>query len=242
MYDVKRFNNEDTLIEKETQVIENISKNEKYRDFINNMKSLNLKYMAGMMETKTKVEILNEDFKIRYNYNPIKYIQTRLKSPESIIKKMNKLNLDLSLNNLNGHVNDIAGVRIICKYVPDIYKIVEMLKQDDDLKIIKEKDYVSNPKASGYRSYHLIIQIPVKLTTGKENVTVEIQIRTMSMDFWASLEHEIVYKYDGNIPEHVIEELVACSQEVKVLDERIYKLKKIILEKNKDTGDEISDI
>jgi putative GTP pyrophosphokinase len=223
----------ENISQKELEELRAIKETKKYQRFIKSMSSMNLKYMAGMMETKTKIEILNEDFKIRYNYNPIKSIQTRLKTPESIIKKMNKSGLELNLNNVHTNIHDIAGIRIICKYVPDIHKIVQMLKQDDDLVILREKDYVNNPKESGYRSYHLIVEIPVKLTTGKEKVTVEIQIRTMSMDFWASLEHEICYKYDGKIPEDVSKELIECSKEVKALDDRMHKLKTIIMENNK---------
>ena len=238
MYDIKNFNfnyNKDEMIsQKELETLKEISNNKEYENFFTNLKSLNLKYIAGMMEIKTKIEILNEDFKIRYKYNPIKTIQTRLKSPESIVKKMQKMNLDITLNNINGNIHDIAGVRIICKYIPDIYRIAEMLKQDDTLEIIKEKDYVTNPKKSGYRSYHLVLLVPIRLTTGDEKIPVEIQIRTMSMDFWASLEHEIAYKYDGEIPKDAKEALISTSEEIEKLDDKFYQIKQIILNNNKE--------
>lgn len=232
MYDITKIDKDELMPKNEAKALKAIAENVEYRDFIENLSAINLKYMAGMMEVKTKIEILNEDLKIRYNYNPIKSIQTRLKTPESIIKKMNKMNLDVNINNLKNNIRDVAGVRIICKYVPDIFKIVEMIKGDSDLIIIKEKDYVNNPKESGYRSYHLIVKIPINLTTGKEVVPVEIQIRTMSMDFWASLEHELVYKYNGTIPEDVAKEMVDTSIEVMKLDEKMYKIKEIILKNN----------
>ena len=232
MYNIKNFEKEDMLSQKEVNTLKEISKDERYIKFIKELEGLNLKYNAGMLETKTKIEIINEDLKMRYDYNPIKSIQTRLKSPESIILKMNKMGLEPTIENIQGHINDIAGVRIVCKYIPDIFRIVNILKQDDDIIVLKEKNYVNNPKESGYRSYHLIIEIPIRLTTGEERVVVEIQVRTMSMDFWASLEHEIVYKYKGEIPQNVREQMFEVSREAMELDEKMNLLKDVILRNN----------
>ena len=233
MYNVKSFEKEEMLSQKEANTLKEISNDERYIKFIRDLEGLNLKYNAGILEMKTKIDIINEDLKTRYSYNPIKSIQTRLKGPGSIIKKMNRLNLDVNIDNINGKINDIAGVRIVCKYIPDIFMIVNILKNDKDIKIIKEKDYVNNPKESGYRSYHLIVEIPITLTTGIEHVVVEIQIRTMSMDFWASLEHEIVYKYNGEIPDEVRIQMVEAAEEATRLDAKMNSLKEIIFKENK---------
>ena len=233
MYNVKSFEKEEMLSQKEANTLKEISNDERYIKFTRDLERLNLKYNAGILEMKTKIDIINEDLKARYSYNPIKSIQTRLKGPGSIIKKMNRLNLDVNIDNINGKINDIAGVRIVCKYIPDIFMIVDILKNDKDIKIIKEKDYVNNPKESGYRSYHLIVEIPITLTTGIEHVIVEIQIRTMSMDFWASLEHEVVYKYNGEIPDEVRIQMVEAAEEATRLDAKMNSLKETIFKENK---------
>lgn len=232
MYDVRKFEREELPSKEELESLVEISNDEKYQDFILGLNELNLKYLAGMMEMKTKIEIISEDLKNSSNYSPVKTIQTRLKSPESIIRKMSRLNLEPKIENINGRINDIAGVRIVCKYVPDIFMLVKLLKEDSSLKVLKEKNYVDNPKESGYRSYHLIVEVPVKLVSGIESVVVEIQIRTMSMDFWASIEHEIIYKYKGNIPSDVKTQMVEASDEAMALDLKMEKLKKMVLNSN----------
>lgn len=232
MYSVRRFENEFNLSKEEVTNLCEVSHDDRYKNFIEELSKFNFKYSAGILEAKTKIEIITEDLKMRYDYNPIKTIQTRLKSPESIILKMKKLGLEPKIENIDGNINDIAGVRIVCKYIPDIFRIVNILKQDDDIKIIKEKNYVNNPKESGYRSYHLIIELPIRLASGKQNVVVEIQIRTMSMDFWASLEHDIVYKYKGEVPKDIRQQMVEISMDAMQLDEKMNLLKDIILRNN----------
>lgn len=208
----------------EKKIIEDLCKNDSVQEFIRELKMFNLKYVAAMKETETKISILNEDFKIRYNRSPIEQIESRIKTPESLIKKLRRNNLPISINSIENNIFDIAGIRVICSFVSDIDIIIKMISDDPEIEVIREKDYISKPKPSGYRSYHMILKIPVYLTTGVEYVVVELQIRTMAMDFWASLEHEIKYKYDGLIPEDVCKELIECSDAMADADERMMKL------------------
>lgn len=208
----------------EKKIIEDLCKDDSVQEFIRELKMFNLKYVAAMKETETKISILNEDFKIRYNRSPIEQIESRIKTPESLIKKLRRNNLPISINSIENNIFDIAGIRVICSFVSDIDIIIKMISDDPEIEVIREKDYISKPKPSGYRSYHMILKIPVYLTTGVEYVVVELQIRTMAMDFWASLEHEIKYKYDGLIPEDVCKELIECSDAMADADERMMKL------------------
>ena len=208
----------------EKKIIEDLCKNDSVQEFIRELKMFNLKYVAAMKETETKISILNEDFKIRYNRSPIEQIESRIKTPESLIKKLRRNNLPISINSIENNIFDIAGIRVICSFVSDIDIIIKMISDDPEIEVIREKDYISKPKPSGYRSYHMILKVPVYLTTGVEYVVVELQIRTMAMDFWASLEHEIKYKYDGLIPEDVCKELIECSNAMADTDERMMKL------------------
>ena len=163
----------------EKKMIEDLSKEERMQVFISELKTFYLKYTAAMNETATKIEILNEDFKTRYNHSPIEHIETRIKEPESLIKKMLRNNVPFDLSILENQIYDIAGVRVVCSFIQDIYAIVEMIQDNEEITIIKTKDYIKNPKPSGYRSFHMILKVPVYLTTGKEYVYVELQIRTM---------------------------------------------------------------
>ena len=208
----------------EKKIIEDLCKDDSVQEFIRELKMFNLKYVAAMKETERKISILNEDFKIRYNRSPIEQIESRIKTPESLIKKLRRNNLPISINSIENNIFDIAGIRVICSFVSDIDIIIKMISDDPEIEVIREKDYISKPKPSGYRSYHMILKVPVYLTTGVEYVVVELQIRTMAMDFWASLEHEIKYKYDGLIPEDVCKELIECSDAMADADERMMKL------------------
>lgn len=219
----------------EKKMIEDLSKEERIQVFISELKTFYLKYTAAMNETATKIEILNEDFKTRYNHSPIEHIETRIKEPESLIKKMLRNNVPFDLSILENQIYDIAGVRVVCSFIQDIYAIVEMIQDNEEITIIKTKDYIKNPKPSGYRSFHMILKVPVYLTTGKEYVYVELQIRTMAMDFWASLEHRIKYKYDGIIPEDVQEELIQCAETISQADKQMMHLHNKVKEVNNDT-------
>jgi putative GTP pyrophosphokinase len=218
----------------EKQIIaEKMAKEEVVKQFIRDLKTFYLKYTAAMNETATKIEILNEDYKTRYDHSPIEHIESRIKEPESLIKKMMRNNLDFDINTMQNRIFDIAGVRVICSFQQDIYDIVDMINKNEEIQVIKTKDYIANPKESGYRSYHMILKVPVYLTTGREEVPVELQIRTMAMDFWASLEHKIKYKYDGIIPEEIQKELVECSNTIAKADEEMMRINNRIKEVNK---------
>ena len=153
-------------------------------------------YRCAIMEVETKFKVLNEQFSLQYDRNPIETIKTRLKSPEGIVKKIKRKDLPFSLQSIEENINDIAGIRVICSFPEDIYLLAECLLKQDDITLIEVKDYIKNPKESGYRSLHLIIEVPIFLENEKKNMKVEVQLRTIAMDFWASLEHKLRYKKD----------------------------------------------
>lgn len=216
---------------KNATLLESFTKpDEKTLELKNEIRLKSTMYNAAMKEMATKIEILREDFKLKNKYNPIEHIKSRLKTPESIIAKANKKGLALNMEDITREIRDIAGVRIVCSFTHDIYTIAEVLQKNIDMEVIEIKDYVQNPKPSGYTSYHMIVKIPVSLTTGKEIVSVEIQIRTIAMDFWASLEHKIKYKYSCDIPESVKEDLRECSEKIKCLDHKMLSLYKVVTE------------
>ena len=191
---------------------------------IDSWKEVVLIYNSALKQISTKLEILNDEFQHVHRYNPIEHIKWRIKTPESIVKKLKKNGYESTINNMIRYVNDIAGIRVICSFASDIYQIAEMISNQRDIKVISVKDYIVNPKASGYKSYHMLVSVPVYLSDRIEDTKVEIQIRTVAMDFWASLEHKIHYKFEGNAPEHIKEELVECAQMVADLDARMLAL------------------
>ncbi len=193
-------------------------------DDIDSWNEVTLVYSAALRQVQTKIEILNEEFQHVHQYNPIEHIKSRIKSPESIVKKLRRHGYESTIENMVNHCNDIAGIRIICSFTSDLYQIVDMLKKQKDLEIVAIKDYITYPKASGYKSYHLIVSIPVYLSDRIVNTRVEIQVRTVAMDFWASLEHKIHYKFEGDAPEHIKNELVECARMVSDLDARMLHL------------------
>lgn len=165
--------------------------------FVNNTAKFNdlmMMYRCTIREVRTKLEVLNDEFSVEYKRNPISFIKTRIKKPESILKKLNKLGYDFTAENIQEHLNDVAGVRVVCAFLDDIYTIAELLASQDDITVIQVKDYIKNPKPNGYRSYHMIVEIPVFFSKGKTPMRAEIQIRTNGMDFWATLEHQLRYK------------------------------------------------
>ena len=191
---------------------------------IDSWKEVTLIYNSALKQISTKLEILNDEFQHVHRYNPIEHIKWRIKTPESIVKKLKKHGYESTINNMIRYVNDIAGIRVICSFASDIYQIAEMISNQSDIKVISVKDYIVNPKTSGYKSYHMLVSVPVYLSDRIEDTKVEIQIRTVAMDFWASLEHKIHYKFEGNAPEHIREELVECAQMVSDLDARMLAL------------------
>ena len=196
---------------------------------IESWKEVNLVYNAALKQVETKMEILNDEFQHVHCYNPIEHIKARIKSPESIVKKLKRNGYESTIENMIAHVNDIAGIRIICSFTSDIYRIAEMLSVQKDIKVIGTKDYITYPKASGYKSYHMIVTVPVYLSDRIVDTKVEIQIRTVAMDFWASLEHKIHYKFEGDAPEHIKSELVECARMVSDLDARMLSLNEEII-------------
>lgn len=187
------------------------------QDFLN----LQQLYNAAIKEISTKLEILDDEFQVRYDHNPIHHMECRLKSPQSMMDKLSRKNLPTNLSAAREHLTDIAGIRVICNYIEDIYRIANFLIQQDDIYLIRRSDYIENPKPTGYRSLHLVVKVPVFLSEHKEHVPVEIQIRTIAMDFWASLEHQLKYKADKNLPDYIFRELTECSHQIAMLDERM---------------------
>ena len=188
------------------------------------MKDLMFLYNAAIREVRTKLDILKEEYKNVHKYNPIEYIDSRLKSLESIESKLIRHGLELTKENMVSEINDIAGVRVVCSFTDDIYKIEGMIRDMGLFEIIQCKDYNQSPKPSGYRSLHLIIKVPVYTTEGTIYMKAEIQIRTIAMDFWASLEHKIQYKFDGDVPTKISKELRNCASIVSMLDEKMLSL------------------
>ncbi|MBP5598925.1 MAG: GTP pyrophosphokinase family protein [Lachnospiraceae bacterium] len=183
-----------------------------------------LVYSSALKQINTKLEILNDEFQHVHQYNPIEHIKSRLKTPESIVKKLKKYGQESTIENMVAYVNDIAGIRVICSFTSDIYEIANMISSQSDIKVIEVRDYIKNPKPSGYTSYHMLVTIPIYLSDKIVDTKVEIQIRTVAMDFWASLEHKINYKFEGNVPEYIQNELVECAQMVSKLDDRMLLL------------------
>ena len=187
-------------------------------------------YNSALKEVGTKLEILNDEFVHIHKYNPIEYIKSRIKAPESIVKKLKRYGYDSSIDNMVNYINDIAGIRIVCSFTSDIYRLAEMIGKQNDLTVISVKDYIRHPKESGYKSYHMLVTVPIFLSDCIIDTKVEIQIRTMAMDFWASLEHKIYYKFEGNAPDYISRDLRECSGIVSMLDAKMLQLNEAILE------------
>lgn len=196
---------------------------------IDSWQEVTLVYNAALKQIETKMEILNDEFQHVHQYNPIEHIKARIKTPESIVKKLKRHGYESTIDNMVKYVNDIAGIRVICSFTSDIFRIAEMISEQKDIRVICVKDYITYPKASGYKSYHMIVTVPVYLSDRIVDTKVEIQIRTVAMDFWASLEHKIHYKFEGDAPEHIRNELVECARMVSDLDARMLSLNEEIL-------------
>lgn len=187
-------------------------------------KELRMMYACALKEVRTKFEVLDVEFNVRYSRNPINAIHTRLKSNQSILEKMQRRRIPFSLENLEARIQDVAGVRVICSYVDDIYRLSEALLRQDDVKLIAQKDYIQQPKPNGYRSLHLIVRVPVFFADQRRDLPVEVQIRTIAMDFWASLEHQLKYKAATQVPDDVREELYQCAIAIADIDERMQNI------------------
>ena len=179
-------------------------------------------YAAAGRQLTLKFEVLNSEFNVLYARNPIHHIESRVKSPESIMAKLLKKGLPLTLESAMQNVNDIAGVRVVCSYIDDVYRVAEMVERQQDLEIVKRQDYIKTPNYNGYRSLHLDLRVPVYLSNRTEQVLAEVQIRTIAMDFWASLEHDIHYKADrANLPAGIDEEMFACAEKIAEIDRQM---------------------
>lgn len=189
-----------------------------------------INYMCALKVLEAQLEVINDEFQYKYNHNPIEHIKTRVKTVDSIEKKLEKYGYDFSVSNIVKYINDVIGARIVCSFKSDIYDLVNIIKKSSILEVIEEKDYIKKPKPSGYSSYHLIINVPVYLSKGLIKVKAEIQIRTIAMDFWASLDHKINYKFSSYVPKKVKEELIDNSKIINRLDERMNYLKEIVNE------------
>lgn len=212
--------------------------NDEFLDVIQkNMQPMNelmAYYRCAIMEVETKFNVLDEQFSLQYDRNPIEGIKSRLKSPDGILRKLNRKGFPFTLESIQENIKDVAGVRVICSFPEDIYMLADCLLKQDDIKLIEMKDYIKNPKKSGYRSLHLIIEVPIFLQNEKKPMKVEVQLRTIAMDFWASLEHKLRYK--KNIDENEIEilekELVECSEISAALDKRMEEIRNRIERKS----------
>lgn len=197
-------------------------------DQVDQWKSTMFLYSSALKSINTKIEILNNEFVQLYNYNPIEHVTSRLKTPASIVKKLQNKGYEVTIEDMVEHLNDIAGIRIICSFMSDIYPIADMIAKQADITVLHVKDYIKYPKNNGYKSYHMVVTIPVYLTDRKVDTKVEIQIRTIAMDFWASLEHKIAYKFEGHAPDDLEAELKACADMVNMLDAKMYSLNQAI--------------
>ena len=178
-------------------------------------------YRCAMMEIETKLNVLNEEFSLQYDRNPISNIKSRLKSPISIKEKLSRRNLPFTIEDIEENLNDVAGIRVICSFPHDVYMIANALLKQDDITLVEKKDYIDNPKKNGYRSLHLIVTVPIFLASEKRIMRAEIQLRTIAMDFWASLEHQMRYKKDSEFTEEMENELFECARLSAALDERM---------------------
>lgn len=189
---------------------------------------LMLKYNFALQLLETQFNMLIKEFEFKNKYNPVEHMKSRLKTEKSIIDKLNKKGYEVTTKNMISHVHDIIGIRIVCSFLDDVYDIVDIIKSSKQFKIKEEKDYIKNPKSTGYMSYHLIVLVPIYLNETVEHVEAEIQIRTSAMDFWASIDHKVQYKFPSEIPEEVKKEMYNCSLDIRKLDEKMQQLNEFV--------------
>jgi putative GTP pyrophosphokinase len=189
---------------------------------------LMLRYEFAEEMLQTQLNILIKEYEFVNKYNPVEHIKSRLKTRESAIEKLERKGYEVTTENLIKHVHDMIGIRIVCSFIPDVYHIVDAIKNSHEYIIKEEKDYIKNPKETGYISYHLIVLVPIHLNGKTEHVEAEIQIRTMAMDFWASLDHKIQYKFPKEIPEEVKREMYNCAMDIEALDHKMYQLNELV--------------
>ena len=203
------------------QIEQTFGEFKKFRQFM-------MMYNCAIKEVQTKFEILNDELSTMYNRNPIEMIKSRIKSPESIIEKLYRKDFPISMESVLENINDVAGIRVICSFIDDIYEVAHMLVSQDDVKLVEIKDYIKNPKENGYRSYHMIVEVPVFFTNRKQCMRVEVQLRTIAMDFWASLEHQMKYKKDIKNADEIFDELKLCADIISKTDIKMQNINKRI--------------
>lgn len=218
------------VFQHDIQNLFNQQKEENAKEGLYNYTKLMSYYHCAMMEIETKFNVLNTEFSLRFDRNPINGMKSRLKNPISIKEKLDKKGIPISLEAIEQNINDVAGVRVVCSFPDDVYMLSEALLKQDDITLIEKKDYIKNPKPNGYRSLHLIISVPIFLAKEKKQVKVEIQLRTIAMDFWASLEHQLRYKKDFKFTDEMAQELLNCATLSAELDARMNALGEKILE------------
>lgn len=199
-------------------------RNTEFQKMVNDFFAIQCRYSAAMREVHTKLEILDDEFQARHKRNPIHHMQSRMKTIQSMMEKLQRKQFAISMDSAVENLRDIAGIRVVCSYVQDVYTVASLLTSQDDIKLIEVRDYIKQPKANGYRSLHLIVEVPVFLQEGRITVPVEVQLRTIAMDFWASLEHSMRYKADERIPEDISQELQQVGADIAVLDQRMQAL------------------
>lgn len=195
-----------------------------FQKMVDDFFTLQCRYSAAMREVQTKLEILDDEFQMRHKRNPIHHIECRMKTIQSMMDKLRRKNYAVSMDSAVEKLHDIAGIRVVCSYVQDVYTVAKLLTSQDDVKLVETRDYIRSPKENGYRSLHLIIQIPVFLQGGRIDVPVEVQLRTIAMDFWASLEHAMRYKAQGIVPEDISQELLEVGTDIAAIDCRMQNL------------------
>ena len=203
-------------------------KEEQIQDVFYSFLELEHLYDSAIELVKTQLNIFDNEFSMRFQRNPIHNIESRIKTPQSIVGKLQRKGMPVTPESARNNLTDIAGVRVICCYIDDIYAIADLLTDHSAFQLRKIKDYIKNPKPNGYKSYHMVVTIPVYLTDGPVETKVEIQIRSVAMDFWASLEHKIAYKFEGNAPEGLLRELKECADVVDMLDKKMFSLNEAI--------------
>ena len=209
-----------------------------FNEDVDSWKTVMFLYNSALKEVGTKLEILRDEFQYIHKYNPIEYIKSRIKEPESIVKKLKRNGYESTIDNMVTYVKDIAGIRIVCSFTSDIYRLAEMIGKQNDLTVVSVKDYIKNPKDSGYKSYHMLVTVPIFLSDRVVDTKVEIQIRTIAMDFWASLEHKIYYKFEGNAPEYISRDFRECAGIVSMLDAKMLSLNEAILQAKEEQEEE----
>lgn len=236
-----RRNLESKLEKRKEEFVRNNLLSDEFIEFVQKNKkpfdSLMSYYQCAIMEVETKFKVLSEEYSLEYDRNPIENIKSRVKSFDSLLKKIRRKNIPLTMTSIEENIQDIAGVRVICSFPDDIYRLADCLLSQDDIILLEKKDYIKNPKPSGYRSLHLIIQTPIFLQEGKRMVTVEVQLRTIAMDFWASLEHKLRYKKNISEEQSVFlaEEMSQCAEISASLDERMQKVKDMLIQSEEES-------